>query len=513
MAEEEKSASKKAKDAKDLASSKGKDFPENTVTVEEVGPARVRIKIEVPQERIEARLSSDLNELRHTAEVPGFRVGRAPRKLIEKRFGDETRDRLKNVLLAEAMEGAIEEHKIKTLGEPDLDLEAIKMPDEGPMCFEVETDIEPKFDLPELKGIAVSKAVISIGDEEVESTVKSMLAREGVYEPVTKGAAKQGDQIIGDLWLKVGDKEITRRDEMALLAGPTNMALMSVELNDLCEGFVGAKVDSQVTAEVTVGEEHADEESRGKKGVAGMDIKEIKRMKIPPLTDEWLKKAGWESQEQFRSVIKTNLERRIEDQVADSMRMQIREYLLRETTLDLPEDLSARQIQQAENRNTVRLMQMGIPEEQAKKAVENKSEETRTKALDDAKAFFILRRIGDDYEVGVEDSEINGQIANMAAGYGMRPEKMHQQLVASGQLETMANEIREVKVLDRLLADAEISEAKPEKKAESKAKAKSPASAKKTATAKKKAPAKKKASSKATTKSSKKVSKEEDSSS
>ena len=84
---------------------------------------------------------------------------------------------------------------------------------------------------------------------------------------------------------------------------------------------------------------------------------------------------------------------------------------------------------------------------------------------------------------------------------------MHQQLVASGQLETMANEIREVKVLDRLLADAEVSEAKPEKKAESKAKAKSPAAAKKKATAKKKA------SSKATTKSSKKVSKEEESSS
>ena len=464
MAEKQEPSPSAAEETKDLGPEELKDLPANTVSVEEVGPARVRIKIKIPAERIDARLDNDLDELLRNADVPGFRVGKAPRRLIEKRFGNDTRERLKYSLVGEALEGAIEERGIKTLGEPDLDIEALEMPAEGPLCFEVETDIEPAFDLPELEGIAVTKSTVSVEDKDVEATIKSMLAREGVYEPLSKGGAKKGDQIIGDLWLKVGDEEITRRDEMALLAGPSNLALMSVELNDLCENFVGAKTGSQVTAEVTVGEKHDNEEARGKKGVAGMDIKEIKRLKIPPLTDEWLKKAGWKDQDEFRSVIRENLQRRVDDQIAESMRMQTREYLLRKTKLDLPENLSAGQIQQAENRRIVELMQMGIPEAQARTAAANQSEQTTKKALDDTKAFFILRRIGDDYGVEVEDGEINGQIANMAQSYGMRPEKMHQQLRESGQLATMGNQIREVKVLDKLLSQAKISDAKPEKK-------------------------------------------------
>ena len=477
MTDKKETPPSKAGETKDtLEQSTPKSLPQNTVTVEKIGPSRVRIKIEIPVERIEARLDNDLDELLRNADVPGFRVGRAPRRLIEKRFGSDARERLKYSLVGEAVEGALEEHKIKTIGEPQLDIEAIEMPEEGSLCFEMETEIEPEFELPELEGIAVSKSAVSVEDKDVEATIKSMLAREGVYEPISKGSAEKGDQIVGDLWLKVGDEEITRRDGMALMAGPSELALMTVELNDLCENFVGAKTGSQVTAKVTIGDKHAKEEARGKEGVAGMDIKEIKRLKIPPLTDEWLKKAGWKNQDEFRSVIKENLQRRVDDQVNDGMRMQIREYLLSQTTLELPENLSAGQIEQAQNRRIVELMQMGIPEPQARTAVDSKSEETTKKALDDTKAFFILRRIGEDYGIEVDEGEINGQIAAMARNYGMRPEKMRQQLSESGQLTTMNNQIREVKVLDKLLSQAKISEAEPEKKV-----AKKKATTKKTA--------------------------------
>jgi len=271
MTEKKETSPSTARQTKDLVEQNApEDLLQNTVTIEKVGPSRVRIKIEIPAERIEARLDNDLDELLRNADVPGFRVGRAPRRLIEKRFGNDARGRLKYSLVGEAVEGAIEEHKIKTLGEPQLDIEAIEMPEEGSLCFEMETEVEPEFELPELEGIAVSKSTVSVEDKDVEATIKSMLAREGVYEPISKGGAEKGDQIVGDLWLKVGDEEITRRDGMALMAGPSELTLMTVKLNDLCENFVGAKTPSQVTAEVTVGDEHANEEARGKQGLAGM---------------------------------------------------------------------------------------------------------------------------------------------------------------------------------------------------------------------------------------------------
>ena len=480
MAEKEESAL----DAADQKGTDQAELPENNVAVEEIGPARVRIKIEIPPERIEARLDSDLDELRRTATVPGFRVGRAPRKLIEKRFGTETRDRLKDVLVAEALQGAIEKQELKTLGEPELDFEKIELPESGPMCFEVETDIEPAFDLPKLEGIPVSKSPAEVEDSDVEETIKAMLAREGVYEPVTKGGAKKGDQVIGDLWLKVDDKEVTRRDDMALLAGPTKMTLMSVEMDKLCQNLVGAKGEAQVTAEVKVGEDHAEEELRGKKAVVGIEVKDIKRMKIPPLTGEWLKKAGWGSEEEFRSVMKENLQRQAEQKQTEDMRTQIRQYLTSETKLELPENLTTEQTARAENRQLVRIMQMGIPEEQAREVVAKRADETRNQALEETKLFFVLNRVAGEFNIEVDDAEVNGQIARMAVSYGTRPEKMRRQLADSGQLSTMANQIREQKVLDKLLDQAKITETETKEKPATKAKAKAKTKTKSTTKAK-----------------------------
>ena len=463
MPQKEESALNTAEQTAQPAQADKPELPKNTITVQEIGPARVRIKIEIPAERIEARLDSDLEELRRTAAVPGFRVGRAPRKLIEKRFGTEARSRLKDVLVAEALQEAIEERELKTLGEPQLDLDKIELPEDGPLSFEVETDIEPAFDLPPLEGISVTKPAVAIEDEDVDKAITAMLTREGVYEPLITGTAKETDQIIGDLWLKVSDKEITRRDAMALMAGPTKLKLMSVDLNSLCENFVGAKAGSQITAEVTIGDDHADEDLRGKKATAGMDIKEIKRLKIPSLTAEWLKKAGWQSEEEFRSMVRSNLQRQAEQRVTEDMRTQLRDYLLSRTTLQLPEKLSAEQVERGQLRQLVRVMQMGIPEQQAREAVAKRVDETRNQALDEAKMFFILNRIASQYKIEVDDAEVNGQIALMAGMYGTRPEKMRQQLAKSGRLATLENQIREQKVLDKLLSQAKITEAEPQK--------------------------------------------------
>jgi len=142
------------------------------------------------------------------------------------------------------------------------------------------------------------------------------------------------------------------------------------------------------------------------------------------------------------------------------MRGQLREYLLSRTKLELPEKLSAEQIQRAQDRQLIKLMQMGIPEPQAREVVAKKSEQTRNQALDEIKLFFILSRIAAEYKIEVDEAEINGQIANMAAMYGSRPEKLRQQLIQSGQLGVMANQIRERKTLDKLLEEAKISEGK-----------------------------------------------------
>ena len=113
----------------------------NTVTIEDAGPCRKKVIIEVPAESIAATLDDQYKELGHDTVVPGFRKGRAPRRLLEKRFGKDINSQTKLKLLSDASEAAIKDNELDTLGEPDIDHEKIELPETDPMKFDFEIDV------------------------------------------------------------------------------------------------------------------------------------------------------------------------------------------------------------------------------------------------------------------------------------------------------------------------------------------------------------------------------------
>jgi len=130
----------------------------NTVTIEDAGPCKKKVVIEIPEESIKAAVDEQYTELGREAVVPGFRKGRAPRRLLEKRFGKETNEQIKLKLLAEASEAAIKDNELDILGDPDIEFEKVELPPTGPMRFEFEAEVRPEFDLPKLEGIPVNRA-------------------------------------------------------------------------------------------------------------------------------------------------------------------------------------------------------------------------------------------------------------------------------------------------------------------------------------------------------------------
>src|SRR3974390_259449 len=117
------------------------DLPKATVTIEDAGAARKRIKLDIPAERIQGKLKEAFGDLQHEAVMPGFRRGRAPKRLIEKRFGGDIRNTVKQQLVAEAYEKAIEDNKIEAIGEPEVDLARVELPESGNLQISVEVEI------------------------------------------------------------------------------------------------------------------------------------------------------------------------------------------------------------------------------------------------------------------------------------------------------------------------------------------------------------------------------------
>src|SRR5450432_2411991 len=121
------------------------------VTIEEAGPATKKVSVEIPEDRIKSELSKQYKELRKEAAIPGFRVGHAPAKLIEKKFGNDIKEQVRRTLISESYQQAVEKNNLQVLGEPQFDVSAtIGLPETGPLTFAFEVEVQPEITLPNL---------------------------------------------------------------------------------------------------------------------------------------------------------------------------------------------------------------------------------------------------------------------------------------------------------------------------------------------------------------------------
>src|SRR5262245_57360034 len=152
------------------------------------------VTVTIARADIERYFDEAFGEMMPTAAVPGFRAGRAPRKVVEHRFRDEVAEQVKSSLLLDSLEQISQEQRFTAISEPDFDLEAVEVPKEGPMTFEFTIEVRPEFDLPKWKGLKLSRPVRKFTDEDVSEQLGQMLSRYGQLAPF-EGKASEGDYL------------------------------------------------------------------------------------------------------------------------------------------------------------------------------------------------------------------------------------------------------------------------------------------------------------------------------
>jgi len=463
------------------------------VEKEDLGGLRMKLTVTVPRETVDERLGDQFMELKRESLIPGFRKGHAPMKLIEKRFGNEVGDELKGKLLGSGYLAAVEKEDIKPLGDPQIwiktkekrvsedhvskevevdrlvgfesALEHVRLPKEGPFTFACELELKPQFELPSLEKIPVEKPVISISDDDVEKEIKNLRKMRGTFQPVEEGEVEADDLIYVSMKMTVDGDVITQEDNFDMAARDINVE--GVRLEGFGDAVVGKKVGDAFTFEATVPQDHQDADLRGKKATFDLKILEIKRLSLPDLNEAFLSSLGMESEAELREAIKGNLEDQIDRNTSRMMQEQIGDYLIEKTNIEIPEGLSQRQTERSVDRRRMEMLQLGMPATEVDKAVDEMRSAARDQVLRDLKLFFVLEKIADDLEIDIREEEINGAIAQIAARSGKRFDRVRDELSKGDGLGTLYMRIRDQKVLDRLLEDAEVTEAKPEKKSAS----------------------------------------------
>jgi trigger factor len=491
------------------------NFADFTVKVEDAGTLKKKITVTVPRDRIDAKFDEMYGELGSSAAIPGFRVGRAPRRLIEKRFGEDVANDVRNSLIGEGLGAADEQTDIQTLGEPDLDLEAVVLPDTGDMDFSFEVEVAPEFDLPELKGIAVDKPQLEVTDEQVDDYLERFRTSRAKFE-ASEGPTAEGDMVTADVVLKADGCDDVERTDVPVRVGPGQIE--GLPLVTLGEDLAGKKVGDVVSLSAAAGEGHPHEPWHGKDVAIELTIKEITARILPDVDDTFASDMGFDNLEEMKTFVRSQLEGQLDMEAMRMTREQVCNYLMDSTEFDLPEGVVARHTQMALQRRAVSLLQRGVPREQIDENLTQLQAEAETQAKQELKLSFIIGKIADDMEMEATEDEVNARLSQMAMQYGRRPERLRQDMAADGTLEHIHTAIREEKTVDKLLEDATVTELsaeefkakhapddadgdKPEKKAAKKATKKS---AKKTAK-KAEGDTKKKAAKKTTKKAAKKA--------
>ena len=178
------------------------------------------ITVTIPHEDVERYFDNAFAELMPEAQVPGFRAGRAPRKLVEHRFRKDVKDQVKSNLLLDSMAQVSDDQKLAAISEPDIDLAAVEVPDEGPMTFEFDIEVRPEFDMPNWKGLNVERPMRDFTEKDVDSQLQRLLAQRGRLVP-HEGAATAGDYIQVNITFKDGENVISKTEEQTLCIRPT----------------------------------------------------------------------------------------------------------------------------------------------------------------------------------------------------------------------------------------------------------------------------------------------------
>ncbi len=424
------------------------------VDIRDVGPCKKHIKVTVDRADIDALFGDKFKELMGGANVPGFRPGKAPRKLVERRFHNEVGDQVKSEILLASLEQLAEDHDIAPLSAPNIDPAKIEMPKDGPMVYEFDVEVRPQFDLPNYKGLKIKRPVHTFTEEDVAAEERRLLAPYGQVVPKPEGNTQIGDVLVADVVTRDGERVISTIKEQQFRVD-RQLAFKDGVASRFGEQVKGANAGDKRVVDITLSSAAADASLRGKTVQATFEIKDVKTLRPPELTHDFLHTFGVHTPEQLRELLDVVLRRRLEYQQRQAARAQVLEQIAASATWQLPEDLLVRQARKAMARRVMEMRSDGIPEAEInarQRLLQQDVLQTTALAL---KEHFVLQKLAEVEKIDVSDDDLNEEIERLAAQSDDSPRRVRARLEREDLLDALAAEMIERKALDLILDNAE----------------------------------------------------------
>jgi trigger factor len=424
------------------------------VEIKEIGACRKHISVTVPEADIRTIRDDALEDLSQKAEVPGFRVGKVPKALLEKRFKKEISADIKQKVLMASLEQLSDESKIEPINEPRIDVESLDIPESGDFHYEFEVEVRPEFELPDYTGISINRAVSEPTAEELDEYKELFLASYAERVTVDEPAAA-GDFVICDLTFVYNENTIREVKEQSLRV-MSQLDFQDAVLADFDKLMVGAKAGDSRTAKIQISLQSPIIEMRGETVNATFEVTEVQQSRSPEIDKEFCERINAENEQDLDAQLRSSMTRQHEYQQRQETRRQVLEKIMASADWDLPESLVRQQTENALRREMLEMSQAGFTREQIM-ARENKIRQdalaTTTQAL---KEHFVLDKIATVEEIECEESDIEREMLTMSFQSGEPVRRIRARLAKSGMIENLQAQLRERKAVDFILERATI---------------------------------------------------------
>jgi len=418
------------------------------------------LHVEVGPDVVGKTRESLVQEFLKEARIPGFRPGKAPRAVVEKRFQKQIVEDLESRVLNTGLQDAIKEKGLKVLHVQNVD--DVKMEAAG-LSFSATLVTVPEFDLPDYKGIAVKVPADVVDEKEVEGTLENLRERQADFTDLAEDrGAVMDDFVVVDYKGTIGGKPVHEAYPKvgAILSQNEGFWLRMTEeafFPGFCAHLVGAKPGDAREFQIEVPADFPVEGFGGQKLDYSVTVKELKQRVLPELTDEFA--AGFlpgKGLSDLREVVRQELESRKKAEIEGAKRDQIMEHLLAKVECELPEDMaraeSNRVLREVVQDNQRRGVTQEMLKENEKELVATASQTARNRL----KGSFILSRIAELEKMDAKYEEVLGRIANMAQAGGISIEKAVKEVRNRRMLQEIESDIRAAKALDFVVANATV---------------------------------------------------------
>lgn len=408
-------------------------------------------EIEVSPQMISRAFDEVYSEIAKVANIPGFRVGKAPVDMVRLHYAKDARQEVLKRLIPEAYRQAVAQHSVDPVSFPEIS--DVVFEEDKPLTFKAKVDTRPKFKLKDYKGITVDRKKTAINDADVDKTIENLREVSAKYVPADDRPVRMGDYVVADLECFVDGKSAHKKRENLWLAIEKDSFIPG-----LADKMVGMKKSEERDIDAALPEKYPDKALAGKAARYHVLLKEVKERQLPAVDDAFAKEMGRENLEDLKKEILKELRTRAEAGAEAEVENGVLNKLIDGHSFKVPSGFVTRQLGLMVEDAKKRLESKGIKREDIDKRDAELKERFKPDAERQVKLLFILDAIADAEKIEASDEDLAEAYKSMAAQAEKTEDFVREYYEKEGLVDNLRDKIREGRTIRFLIDNAKITD-------------------------------------------------------